>query len=53
MSNLSAYAVVLFIAGTLLYGAAKRVDCFDTFAQGGADGPAHVPCTFCPRWWAC
>ncbi len=38
MSNLSAYAVVLFIAGTLLYGAAKRVDCFDTFAQGAQMG---------------
>lgn len=38
MSSLSAYAVVLFIAGTLLYGAAKRIDCFDTFAQGAQQG---------------
>ena len=38
MSGLSAVAVVLFIAGTLVYGAARHIDCFDVFTQGAQQG---------------
>ncbi|MDL2225924.1 spore maturation protein [Eubacteriales bacterium OttesenSCG-928-M02] len=36
--DISPYAILVFIGGIVLYGAGKRVDCYDAFTMGAKDG---------------